>query len=350
MKDRILAIEAALTHKPSAEEAPKLLGEGSSGTVLLGRDLTKGDEVAIKVESVREDGESLLERENFIMHHLRGLTGFIQPRFFGRQEVMGKDNFVLVMDMLGPSLEDLWWATTGGSGGFSPETVINLADQMICLLRSMHQRGYLHRDIKPDNFLMSSKAKGSQLHLIDMGVARRFVQPESKQHIPPQKNLPFVGTCRYAGVHAHEGVEQGRRDDMEAMVYTIAFLLRGELPWDQRGVVDAELYLKVVGKSKRRVLDSIPSSPGADLEEVAEDVSLCQDLPPELQEMLVKLLLEVKKTKFEQEPDYEKMRAILRMALFRLTGNTDIGKSYADYDWMSAGVSWSGGTISFKKQ
>eukprot|EP00961_Rhodomonas_salina_P110361 1485252-Rhodomonas_salina.2 len=44
---------------------------------------------------------------------------------------MGKDNFVLVMDMLGPSLEDLWWATTGGSGGFSPETVINLADQMI---------------------------------------------------------------------------------------------------------------------------------------------------------------------------------------------------------------------------
>lgn len=39
------AIQAALTHKPSAEEAPKLLGEGSSGTVLLGRDLTKGDEV-----------------------------------------------------------------------------------------------------------------------------------------------------------------------------------------------------------------------------------------------------------------------------------------------------------------
>ena len=73
--------QAAMTMTPNEESAPKLLGEGSCGTVLLGRDLTRGDEVAIKVEAAREDGESLLEREHQIMRQLRGLTGFSEPRY-----------------------------------------------------------------------------------------------------------------------------------------------------------------------------------------------------------------------------------------------------------------------------
>lgn len=76
---------------------------------------------------------------------------------------------------------------------------------------------------------------GSQLHLIDMGVARRFVQPESKQHIPPQKNLPFVGTCRYAGVHAHEGVEQVSACARGGKCFWVGFVERFHASWRRTG-------------------------------------------------------------------------------------------------------------------
>mmetsp|Transcript_23679 Transcript_23679/g.48339 ORF Transcript_23679/g.48339 Transcript_23679/m.48339 type:complete len:98 (+) Transcript_23679:1382-1675(+) len=95
------------------------------------------------------------------------------------------------------------------------------------------------------------------------------------------------------------------------------------------------------------MMDLIPVGSSIDLEEVAEEHPLCQDLPPELQEMLLNLLQEIKKTKFEQAPDYNKLKAILRMALFKLTGRTNVGGAY-DYDWIHAGVTWSCGNIAFK--
>ena len=185
-KDRLAALAKMLDREKLARDSPetahtqnpKRLGQGACGSVVLGRDISTGEEVAIKFEPVRKGEGSRLAAEFGILRSLKGATGFPVPRYFGTQSIMGEEADFLVMDRLGPSLDDLWWSETGGGGGMAEGTVLTLAAQMLHLLRQLHQRGYVHRDLKPENFLLSNRASSSPLHsqfilhLIDFGIAR----------------------------------------------------------------------------------------------------------------------------------------------------------------------------------
>ena len=85
--------------------------------------------------------------------------------------------------------------------------------------------------MKPENFLIGRESKASIIYLIDFGLAKRYKDPETNRHIPFRNGRNLTGTLRYASINTHLGVEQSRRDDIEAMIYVVIYLLKGKLPW-----------------------------------------------------------------------------------------------------------------------
>ncbi|VAI58594.1 unnamed protein product [Triticum turgidum subsp. durum] len=181
------------------------IGSGSFGELYLGVNIQSGEEVAIKLESVKSRHPQL-HYESKLYMLLQGGMGIPHLKWFG---VDGEYN-VMVIDLLGPSLEDLF---NFCNRKFTLKTVLLLADQMIARVEYMHSRGFLHRDIKPDNFLMGLGRKASQVYVIDYGLAKKYRDLQTHKHIPYRENKNLTGTARYASVNTHLGVEQSRRDD-----------------------------------------------------------------------------------------------------------------------------------------
>jgi serine/threonine protein kinase len=128
---------------------------------------------------------------------LPNLDGIPDVKWFGSEG----DYNVLVIDLLGPSLEDLF---NYCGKKFSLKTVLMLADQMISRLEFMHSRSYIHRDVKPDNFLTGTSVKKVVhlqtfthdhqhiVHIIDFGLAKKYQDPRNGRHIPYIEVAVFI--------------------------------------------------------------------------------------------------------------------------------------------------------------
>ncbi|GFY80468.1 casein kinase 1 [Actinidia rufa] len=159
------------------------IGSGSFGEIYLGTNVQTNEEVAIKLENVKTKHPQLLY-ESKLYRILQGGTGIPNVRWFGTE---GEYN-VLVMDLLGPSLEDLF---NFCSRKLSLKSVLMLADQMINRVEFVHSKSFLHRDIKPDNFLMGLGRRANQVYIIDFGLAKKYRDTTTHQHIP--YSLPWQG-------------------------------------------------------------------------------------------------------------------------------------------------------------
>ncbi|XP_071908889.1 casein kinase 1-like protein 2 isoform X2 [Coffea arabica] len=223
------------------------IGSGSFGEIYLGTNIQTNEEVAIKLENVKTKHPQLLY-ESKLYRILQGGTGIPNVRWFG---VEGDYN-VLVMDLLGPSLEDLF---NFCSRKLSLKTVLMLADQMINRVEFVHSKSFLHRDIKPDNFLMGLGRRANQVYVIDFGLAKKYRDTSTHQHIPYRENKNLTGTARYASMNTHLGIEQSRRDDLESLGYVLMYFLRGSLPWQGlKAGTKKQKYEKI---SERKVSTSI---------------------------------------------------------------------------------------------
>ncbi|CAH2046519.1 unnamed protein product [Thlaspi arvense] len=199
------------------------IGSGSFGELYLGVNVQTGEEVAVKLESVKTKHPQL-HYESKLYMLLQGGTGIPNLKWFG---VEGEHS-VMVIDLLGPSLEDLF---NYCNRKFTLKTVLMLADQLLNRVEYMHTRGFLHRDIKPDNFLMGLGRKANQVYIIDYGLGKKYRDLQTHKHIPYRENKNLTGTARYASVNTHLGVEQSRRDDLESLGYVLMYFIKGSLPW-----------------------------------------------------------------------------------------------------------------------
>jgi serine/threonine protein kinase len=151
-------------------------------------------------------------------------VGIPKVHYFGEEG----DYNVLIMDLLGPSLEDLF-SFCGRQ--FELKTVLMIADQLLSRVEYLHTKNYIHRDIKPDNYLIGLGRRSNTVHLIDFGLAKKFRDSKTHQHIPYKENKNLTGTARYASINAHLGIEQSRRDDLEGIGYVLVYFAKGKLPW-----------------------------------------------------------------------------------------------------------------------
>ncbi|KAM3349582.1 hypothetical protein ACQJBY_022488 [Aegilops geniculata] len=198
------------------------------------------------------------------------------------------------MDVLGPSLEDLF---SFCNRKLSLKTVLMLADQMINRVEFIHSKSFLHRDIKPDNFLMGLGKRANQVYMIDFGLAKKYRDTSTHQHIPYRENKNLTGTARYASVSTHLGIEQSRRDDMESLGYVLMYFLRGSLPWQGlKAGTKKQKYEKI---SERKIATSIEA--------------LCRGYPSEFQSFFHYC----RSLRFEDSPDYQYLKRLFRDLFIR---------------------------------
>ncbi|KAI9192161.1 hypothetical protein LWI28_019017 [Acer negundo] len=275
-----------------AYKVEKKLGKGGFGQVYVGRRVTGGIgrtgpdalEVAMKFEHRNSKGcSSSPPYEWQVYSTLNGCYGLPLVHYKGRQG----DYYILVMDMLGPSLWDVW---NSNNQMLSEEMVACIAVEAISILEQLHLKGFVHGDVKPENFLLGLPGTPDEkkLYLVDLGLASRWRDAASGRHVDyEQKPDIFRGTVRYASVHAHLGRTGSRRDDLESLAYTLIFLLRGKLPWqgfagENRGFLVCK---KKMGTSSEM---------------------LCCLCPPPFQRFLEM----VTDMKFDEEPNYSKLISI----------------------------------------
>nr|XP_043609193.1 casein kinase 1-like protein 9 [Erigeron canadensis] len=265
------------------------IGSGSFGELYLGVNIQSGEEVAIKLEPVKTRHPQL-HYESKIYRLLQGGTGIPNLKWFG---VEGEYN-IMVIDLLGPSLEDLF---NYCNRKFSLKTVLMLADQLINRVEYMHARGFLHRDLKPDNFLMGLGRKANQVYAIDFGLAKKYRDLQTHKHIPYRENKNLTGTARYASVNTHLGVEQSRRDDLESLGYVLMYFIRGSLPW--QGLKAGNKKQKYDRISEKKMLTPI---------EV-----LCKSYPSEF----ISYFHYCRSLRFEDKPDYSYLKRLFRDLFIR---------------------------------
>ncbi|CAL9134111.1 unnamed protein product [Musa textilis] len=265
------------------------LGKGGFGQVYVGRRLSGGTErtgpdafeVALKFEHRNSKGCNYGPPYEWQVYNtLNGCYGIPWVHYKGRQG----DYYILVMDMLGPSLWDVW-NSVGQT--MSPNMAACIAVEAISILEKLHAKGFVHGDVKPENFLLGQPgtADEKKLFLIDLGLASKWKEASSGQHVDyDQRPDIFRGTIRYASVHAHLGRTGSRRDDLESLAYTLIFLIRGRLPW-QGYQGDNKSFL--VCKKK------MGTSPEL----------LCCLCPPPFKQFLEI----VTNMKFDEEPNYSKL-------------------------------------------
>ncbi|KAL0437355.1 UNVERIFIED_CONTAM: Casein kinase-like protein 6 [Sesamum radiatum] len=265
------------------------IGSGSFGELYLGVNIQNGEEVAIKLEPVKTKHPQL-HYESKIYMLLQGGTGIPNLKWFGVESEYN----VMVIDLLGPSLEDLF---NYCNRKLSLKTVLMLADQLINRVEYTHSRGFLHRDIKPDNFLMGLGRKANQVYIIDFGLAKKYRDLQTHKHIPYRENKNLTGTARYASVNTHLGVEQSRRDDLESLGYVLMYFLRGSLPWQGlKAGTKKQKYDKI---SEKKMLTPI---------EV-----LCKSYPSEF----ISYFHYCRSLRFEDKPDYSYLKRLFRDLFIR---------------------------------
>ena len=201
----------------------KKIGKGSFGTVYQGINTSNNEKIALKVEKREKDDPGTLENEALRLVYLQG-EGIPSVYCYGNNLVHN----LLVEELLGKSLEDIF---NSYGKPFSLKTVCVLGIEMIKRIRYIHSKFYIHRDIKPDNFMTGRGENEKKIYIIDFGLAKKYYSVSRAQHIKFVTGKHLIGTARYCGRNAHRGYEQGRRDDIESIGYVLMYFLLGVLPW-----------------------------------------------------------------------------------------------------------------------
>jgi len=262
------------------------LGAGCFGEVYSAVNSETGQEVAVKLEDTQHHTAQLFFEAELLANVSKDgrPQGFSELFWVGKE---GKHN-CMVMEMLGRSLEDL---NVQCGGRFNTKTTALIAEQVLMRIEFLHSKGYVHRDIKPENFLSGVQNRMHHIYLIDFGLSKKYWDRHGR-HIAMRQRLNLTGTARYASINAHEGTEQSRRDDLEAISHMLVYFLRGKLPWSGlEARTKSEKYKKIMEKKREVPLEE-----------------LCVGFPEAFQE----LLRYARDLQFVERPDYDLLQGLVR--------------------------------------
>mmetsp|Transcript_10540 Transcript_10540/g.20263 ORF Transcript_10540/g.20263 Transcript_10540/m.20263 type:complete len:417 (-) Transcript_10540:22-1272(-) len=195
-----------------------------------------------------------------------------------------QDNcFFILLERLN---RDLFYAYRSKREKFTEEYIYGLGVQMFERIESLHKLGYVHRDLKPSQFMF--KRSSHLLYLIDFNLARKY--PKTFAYISQHKG-GLVGNVTYASLSAHTIEQQTRRDDCESILYILLYFLKGSLPW--QGLLEK-------GREQIGLVASIKSK--------TPITELCRGLPVEFSILLNR----ARSMTFEETPDYPFFKATLQ--------------------------------------
>jgi serine/threonine protein kinase len=212
------------------------IGEGSFGSIYKAENIRTREKVAIKVEPIKED-INLLKNETKIYQYLSNTYGIPKVKWYGKDN----QNYYMVLNLLGKSLEDIKCEKQS----FSLKLTLQIGIKLLNLIKEIHNKGLIHRDIKPDNFLLGIN---NSLYLIDFGLCKTYTQDGI--HIAMKKNNCLIGSVTYASLNAHEFIELTRRDDLESLGYMLLYFYKGNLPWRELDNMD------LIRKYKKEIINS----------------------------------------------------------------------------------------------
>ena len=245
--------------------------------------------------------KSLLENEAYLLCHIKAF-GLPEMKTFGYNS---KYN-ILIMELLGPSLENLF---EKNNKKLSIKTSCMLGIQMIDRIEYIHSKKIIHRDIKPDNFLIGRGNNSYIVYILDFGLSKKYWSSKKNKHIPFCTNKKLTGTARYASINALSGCEQGRRDDLESIGYIIMYFILGNLPWQGLKVNKKEdRYIKI-----------------RDIKKATSAKELCKGYPVQLENFINY----TRNLKFMEVPDYEYLRNLLKDVII----NCEHSNIDFFYDW-----------------
>ena len=274
----------------------KKIGQGSFGQIYEAH--YKNVKYALKLENRKKD-YNLLQNEAVIINYLKGPNiPFVKS--FGFTSYYN----IIVMQLLGKSLENLLLERKM----FSLKTVCMLGYQMINILEFIHEKHIVHRDIKPDNFVMGLEELSNMVYLVDFGLAKKYRSMTTLIQYPMIKKDKLTGTARYASINALKGYEHSRRDDLESIGYLLIYFLKGKLPWQGiNAKTKEEKYIKILEKKIE-----INSN------------ELCDGIPTEF----VEFLEYIKNLEYNDKPEYEMLRHLFDNIMKKNKFNYDY-----IYDW-----------------
>ena len=220
----------------------KKIGKGSFGIVYQGINTSTNEKIALKVEKREKNQQGTLENEAMRLVYLQG-EGIPKVYCYGNNQ----SHNLLVEELLGKSLEDIF---NSYGKPFSLKTVCVLGIEMIKRIQFIHQKYYIHRDIKPDNFMTGRGENEKNIYIIDFGLAKKYYSVSKAQHIKFCTGKHLIGTARYCARNAHRGYEQGRRDDIESIGYVLMYFLLGVLPWQGLKIKKNEDQFEKIAEKK----------------------------------------------------------------------------------------------------
>lgn len=267
-------------------EIIKKVGSGSFGEVYLTKMLSTGKLVASKIEekkTSRNNSKIFDEYKIYKKLELKEVKKGI-PKIYTYYETP-KFN-VLVMELLGDNLDSIF---NTYNKNFELCTVLKIGYEILNLIEKIHNCGFIHRDIKPNNFMFGVGEKKYDLYILDFGLSKRFFK--NNKHIEYKTNKSLVGTARYTSINIHLGIEPSRRDDLESIGYMLIYFLKGILPWQGLKKQKNTDHLELIGEAK--LSTSLKK--------------LCQDIPNQF----YKYIEYTRKLSFEERPDYKYLKKLL---------------------------------------
>jgi len=290
------------------------INSGAFGKVYKVKDLLdNGQEYAAKFETQRKNQPQTVTTDHAVMKSIKKANpDALIPavHYFG----VLKNSYVLVMDLMGPSIEDLFSLL---DKKFSLKTVMLLALGSLRALESIHQANYLHRDVKPDNIVVGGTPKNcNRCYFIDMGLSKRDMRLPSvarnNQSYSQKPKKSITGTVRYVSLNIHDGHPPSKWDDLQSLGYIFIYWLKGSLPWMGLRAPDTQQKYEKIALKKRTISNE----------------ELCRNCPAVFKDFLDMVEEKRLTSAPTEDPDYVNFFLMFKAAAKKLNIKLDF-----KYDW-----------------